>query len=58
MPDYAGFLRIGKKVSVLMSVADPSPSNSLLLKQLELEAEVGIGPSPLRFHRRDGFRSR
>ena len=30
-------------VSVLMSVADPAPSNSLLLKQLELEAEVGIG---------------
>jgi hypothetical protein len=30
-------------VSVLVSVADPAPSNSLLLKQLELEAEVGIG---------------
>ena len=29
-------------VSVLVSVADPAPSNSLLLKQLELEAEVGI----------------
>jgi hypothetical protein len=30
-------------VSVLMSVADPSPSDSLLRAQLELEAEVGIG---------------
>jgi hypothetical protein len=32
-------------VSVLVSVADPAPSNSLLLKQLELEAEVGIEPT-------------
>jgi len=46
MPDYTGFLRIGKMVSVLVSIADPSPSNSLLHTQLELEAEVRIAQSP------------
>jgi hypothetical protein len=43
MPDYAGFLRIGKLVSVLVSVADHSAPKPLLHTQLELEAEVGIG---------------
>ena len=43
MPDYSGFLRIGKLVSVLVSVADHSAPKSLLHTQLELEAEVGIG---------------
>jgi hypothetical protein len=43
MPDYAGFLRIGKLVSVLVSVADHSAPKQLLHKHLELEAEVGIG---------------
>ncbi len=42
MPDYAGFLRIGKSVSVLVSVADPATPKPLLHTQLELEAEVGI----------------
>jgi len=42
MPDYAGFLRIGKLVSVLVSVADHSAPKPLLHTQLELEAEVGI----------------
>jgi hypothetical protein len=45
MPDYAGFLRIGKLVSVLVSVADHSAPKPLLHTQLELEAEVGIEPS-------------
>jgi hypothetical protein len=45
MPDYAGFLRIGKSVSVLVSVADPATPKPLLHTQLELEAEVGIEPS-------------
>jgi len=37
-PDYAGYLRIGKLVSVADSLA-PKP---MLHKQLELEATVGI----------------
>ena len=41
-PDYAGFLRIGKLVSVLVSVADSLPPKPLLHTQLELEARVGI----------------
>jgi hypothetical protein len=44
-PNYAGYSRIGKLVSVLVSVADPAPRNSLLHAQLELEAEVGIEPT-------------
>ena len=44
-PDYAGYSRIGKMVSVLVSVADPKPLNSLLHTQLELEAE-GRNRSP------------
>jgi len=43
MPDYAGFLRIGKLVSVLVSVADPEPLKPLLHSQFGLEARVGIG---------------
>jgi hypothetical protein len=43
MPDYAGFLRIGKLVSVLVSLWTPAPLNPLLHSQLGLEAEVGIG---------------
>ena len=46
MPDYAGFLRIGKLVSVLVSVADSLPPKHLLHTQLELEARVGIGRIP------------
>jgi hypothetical protein len=42
-PDYAGFLRIGKMVSVLVSVWTPEPPKPLLHTQLELEARVGIG---------------
>jgi hypothetical protein len=42
-PDYAGYLRIGKLVSVWVSVADSSAPKSLLHMQLELEARVGIG---------------
>ncbi|HUC84401.1 MAG TPA: hypothetical protein VL970_04340 [Candidatus Acidoferrales bacterium] len=49
MPDYAGFLRIGKLVSVLVSVADHSAPKSLLHTQLELEARVGIGRFIVRF---------
>ena len=41
-PDYAGFLRIGKLVSVLVSVADSLPPKPLLHTQLGLEARVGI----------------
>ncbi len=41
-PDYAGYLRIGKLVSVLVSVADSLPPNPMLHTQLELEARVGI----------------
>jgi hypothetical protein len=43
MPVYAGFLRIGKLVSVLVSVADPEPLKPLLHSQFGLEARVGIG---------------
>jgi hypothetical protein len=42
MPDYSGFLRIGKMVSVLVSVADPEPLKPLLHSQFGLEARVGI----------------
>jgi hypothetical protein len=42
MPDYAGFLRIGKMVSVLVSVWTPEPPKPILHTQLELEARVGI----------------
>jgi hypothetical protein len=42
MPVYAGFLRIGKLVSVLVSVADPEPLKPLLHSQFGLEARVGI----------------
>jgi hypothetical protein len=45
MPDYSGFLRIGKMVSVLVSVADPGPPKPMLHTQLELEARVGIEPT-------------
>ena len=41
---------VGKLVSVLVSVADPAPSNSLLHTQLELEAEVGIELSSVGSH--------
>jgi len=43
MPDYAGFLRIGKMVSVLVSVWTPGPPKPLLHTQYGLEARVGIG---------------
>jgi len=43
MPDYTGFLRIGKMVSVLVSVADALPLKPLLHSQFGLEARVGIG---------------
>jgi hypothetical protein len=43
MPDYSGFLRIGKLVSVLVSVWTPEPPKPMLHTQLELEARVGIG---------------
>jgi hypothetical protein len=46
MPDYAGFLRIGKLVSVLVSVWTPEPPKPMLHTQLELEARVGIGRVP------------
>jgi len=46
-PDYAGYLRIGKLVSVLVPalvpVADSLPPKPKLHTQLELEARVGIG---------------
>ena len=42
MPDYAGFLRIGKMVSVLVSVWTPGPLKPLLHSQFGLEARVGI----------------
>jgi hypothetical protein len=45
MPDYASYLRIGKLVSVLVSVADSLPPKPMLHTQLELEARVGIEPS-------------
>ena len=41
-PDYAGCLRIGKLMSVLVSVADSLPPKPLLHPQLDLEARVGI----------------
>ena len=44
-PDYSGFLRIGKLVSVLVSVWTPEPPKPLLHTQLELEARVGIEPT-------------
>jgi hypothetical protein len=43
MPDYSGFLRIGKLVSVLVSFWTPEPPKPMLHTQLELEARVGIG---------------
>jgi hypothetical protein len=43
MPDYTGFLRIGKMVSVLVSVADSYATKPLPLKRFRMEAEVGIG---------------
>jgi hypothetical protein len=46
MPDYAGFLRIGNVVSVLVSCWTPEPPKPLLHTQLELEARVGIGHLP------------
>ena len=46
MPDYAGFLRIGKMVSVLVSVADSLAPKPMLHTQLALEARVGIGRVP------------
>src|SRR5208282_4841500 len=45
MPDYSGFLRIGKLVSVLVSVWTPEPPKPMLHTQLELEARVGIEPA-------------
>jgi hypothetical protein len=45
MPDYAGFLRIGNLVSVLVSVADALPLKPLLHSQFGLEARVGIEPT-------------
>ena len=45
-PDYSGFLRIGKLVSVLVSVADALPLKPLLHSQFGLEARVGIGRVP------------
>src|ERR1035441_10453309 len=42
-PDYSGFLRIGKLVSVLVSVADSLAPKPMLHTQLALEARVGIG---------------
>ena len=42
MPDYTGFLRIGKMVSVLVSVADSLPLKPMLHTQFGLEARVGI----------------
>src|SRR5208282_809744 len=42
MPDYSGFLRIGKMVSVLVSVWTPEPPKPLLHSQLGMEARVGI----------------
>ena len=47
MPDYAGFLRIGKMVSVLVSVADSLALKPLLHTQFGLEARVGIEPRKL-----------
>ena len=41
-PDCAGYLRIGKLVSVLVSVADSLPPEPMSHTQLELEARVGI----------------
>jgi hypothetical protein len=46
MPDYSGFLRIGKLVSVLVSFWTPEPPKPMLHTQLELEARVGIGRIP------------
>jgi len=42
MPDYAGFPRIGKMMSVLVSVADSLALKPLLHSQFGLEARVGI----------------
>ena len=39
MPDYAGFLRIGKLVSVLVSVWTPEPPKPLLHIQLRFGGE-------------------
>jgi hypothetical protein len=39
---------VTKMVSVLVSVADPAFPMSMLLKQLGMEAEVGIDPSPIK----------
>jgi hypothetical protein len=47
MPDCSGFLRIGKLVSVLVSVWTPEPPKPMLHTQLELEARVGIGRTRL-----------
>jgi hypothetical protein len=46
MLDYAGFLRIGKMVSVLVCVWTPELPKPMLHTQLELEARVGIGRIP------------
>ena len=48
-PAYAGFLRIGKLVSVLVSVWTPQLPKPLLHTQLELEARVGIEPTNAAF---------
>ncbi len=45
MPDYSGFLRIGKMVSVLVSFWTPAPLKPLLHTQYGLEARVGIEPT-------------